>query len=303
MWQTIISIRRYGLRKIARRFIGVRKILTHARPLSNNILHFSSMILLSAFFVPCSIADTDDGIEAVSYPSADVILSFVQPGRVAEVIPAEGDAVTKDQILVRLDDSVERVRLDMLRAQSEVKSQIDASRATLEQRQLDLEKLKWAFERGASTDQEVAHASLDVRIAKLGLDIAEFEHKQSGRDYKAEKIRVDGMTMKSPIDGIVERIEVETGESVNSLQPVTRIVRIDPLWADVHVALQQAIEMKRDDEVQVIFPDAPDDPVTGRVAYVASVADAGSSTLRIRIEVPNENKRPAGQHIRVNLSK
>ena len=122
-----------------------------------------------------------NGIEAITSPSADVTLSFVQPGRIVQIVPKEGSTVTVGQVLVRQDDAYEQVRLEMLKARSENTSQLKASRATLDQTRLDLEKLEWALDRGASTAQEVAHASLDVKIAELGLEIAEFEQQQSKR--------------------------------------------------------------------------------------------------------------------------
>ena len=256
-------------------------------------------------FVFCATAATFQnanaqiGIEAITSPSADVTLSFVQPGRIVQIIPQEGSTVTAGQVLVRQDDAFEQVRLEILKAQSENTSQLAASEATLGQKRIDLEKIEWAFERGASTSQEVAHASLDVKIAELGLEIAEFEHQQHRREYIAEKTRIDSMTLKSPISGRVEEIEVEVGESVSSSAPVIRVVRIDPLWIDVHVPLDQAMTLEFGQTAQVIFPDDVENPASGKITFIAAVADAGSSTLKTRLEVSNESDRPAGQHVTI----
>ena len=39
----------------------------------------------------------------------------------------------------------------------------------------------------------------------------------------------------------------------------------------------------------------------GRIIFVAAVADAASGTLRVRIEVPNKARRPAGEHVLVTF--
>jgi RND family efflux transporter MFP subunit len=262
----------------------------------------TSFVFLAAVLCPSS-TDAQSGVEAITVPSADITLSFVQPGQIAEIPPKEGDSVKVGQVLVRQDDAVDQVRLEILEVQSESTSQLEASRATLGQKKIDLEKLEWAAERRAATEQEVAHATLDVRIAELGLEIAEFDHKQHGRQYLADKTRVDNMALKSPIDGRVEQLFAEVGESVSSAAPVVRVVQIDPLWIDVHVSLSQAMSLESGQTAQVVFPDDPENPVLSKIIFIAAVADAGSSTLRIRLEVSNESHRPAGQHVTILFGK
>jgi len=267
--------------------------------LENRKLYILVTCVFWATAVAFQSANAQIGIEAITVPSADVTLSFVQPGRIMEIIPKEGGVVAADEALVRLDDAVDQVRLEIMKAQSESSSQLEASKATLDQKKIDFEKLEWASERGASTPQEVAHAALDVRIAELGLEIAEFDHRQTLRQYHAEKARVDDMTLNSPITGSVEKISVEVGESVGSAAPVIRVVQIDPLWIDVHVALGQAMTLKSGQLAQVVFPDDPENPVSAKIIFIAAVADAGSSTLRTRLEVSNKSDRPAGQHVTI----
>jgi RND family efflux transporter MFP subunit len=244
------------------------------------------------------------GIAAITNPSADVTLSFVQPGRIAEVHIKEGDAVKTDQVLVRQDDAVEKARLAQLEADSTNTSDIEAGKASLAQKQVDLQKLETAAAREAATELEVEHARLDVKIAELSLDVAIFEHEQAVRKYEEAKLQIDRMSLKSPIDGSIEKVEVETGESVNALDSVVRIVKIDPLWIDVPVPLDRVPRLTGDGTVEVNFPGDRTEYVSlkGKIIFIAAVADAGSSTLRVRVEVPNKNKRSAGEHVRVVFS-
>lgn len=238
------------------------------------------------------------GVDAITTPSADITLSFVQPGRIAVILPKEGQTVKAGQAIVKQDDAVAQAQLEQTKALSENTTQIQASKASLDQKKIDYDKLKWAAERGAATELELAHAKLEVTIAEMSLKIAEFEHDQNVRKYKEEKINVENMTLKSPISGLIEKIDVEVGESVNGLEDAVRVVSIDPLWIDVHVPLRSAKNLKVQQEVNVLFQD-DDANAKGKIIFVAAVADAASSTLRTRIEVPNKNKRSAGEHVRV----
>jgi len=263
-------------------------------------------LLLGTVFVSILLGQpigySQTGIRAVTRPSADITLSFVQPGRIAEIRFAEGDKVNAGQSLAKLDDAAEQVQLAQLKAQSDNRTQIQASEASLAQKKVDLEKLEIAASRDAATPLEVQHARLDVRIAELSLDLARLEHDQAVRQYEEQKIRIENMRLESPIDGQIEKIHVEVGESANALEEAMQIVQIDPLWIDVPVPADDALGLKRDMVAQVAFPGANgSSSVEGKIIFVGAVIDAASGTLRARVEVPNPSRRPAGEHVLVTF--
>lgn len=261
---------------------------------------FFCAVFLAALTAP-SAAYSQTGTRAITRPSADITLSYVQPGRIAKVHFKEGDTVKAGQVLIQQDDTAEQVQLAQLRAQSENTTQVSAAKASLAQKKVDLEKLEKAAASNAATVLEVEHARLEVRIAELSLELAKFEHEQAARKYEEQRIRVENMRIKSPIDGRVEKVDVEIGESANALEAVIQVVRIDPLWIDVPVPLAEAIGLKNGMVARIQFPGAEPKVEEGRVIFVAAVADAASGTLRVRIEVPNESHRPAGEHVLVTF--
>jgi len=251
--------------------------------------------------LPIPTAVPPGGIRAITRPSADITQSFVQPGRIAHVPVKEGDAVRAGQVLVRMDDVAEQILLAQLEAQKEDLIQVRASEASLAQRKVDLAKLEKAAASNAATALEVEHARLNVTIAELALELARFEHEQAGRKYQEHKTRVEHMELKSPIDGRVEKIEVEVGECVNTTTEVIRVVQTDPLWIDVPVPLVQGLDLKIGGTARAAFGGSGKQARTeeGRIIFVAAVADAASGTLRVRLEVPNTTRRPAGEHVLV----
>lgn len=269
-------------------------------------MKYGVMLVLSVFLSGSALGaavpnDLGAAIRAITQPSADRSLSFVQPGRILEVLFKDGDKVKAGQMLVRLDDRAEQVQLAQLQAQSLDRTQILASEVSLAQKRVDLQKLEKAASYRAATELEVEHARLAVRVAELSKKLAEFEHEQNGRKYEEALIRAENMRLKTPISGTVEQISMEAGESVtvNSQEEVVRIVQTDPLWIDASLTIVRAAALKPGATVRVAFP-APDAGMReGTVIFIASVADAGSSTLKVRIEVPNKTGRPAGEHVQV----
>jgi len=253
-------------------------------------------------FLVCQAGYSQGGIRAITRPSADITLSFVQSGRIAAILLAEGAQVQGGQVLARLDDAAEQVQLAQLKAQSEDRTQVRASEASLAQKKVDLEKLEVAASREAATVLEVQHARLAVKIAELSLELAKLEHEQAKRKYEEQKIRVDNMQLKSPAAGWIEKIYMEVGESTSALEEAMQVVQIDPLWIDVPVPSAEAMGLKRGKEATVAFPGAGGSAnVKGKIIFVGAVVDAASGTLRVRVEVPNATRRPAGEHVLVTF--
>jgi RND family efflux transporter MFP subunit len=266
----------------------------------------ASIIFIIAIILP-SISlsgelKIESEISAFTVPSADVTLSFINPGRIDQVNVKVGSRVKARQILVKQDDDAEQAQLSIIKAQSEDTSQIEAAEASLDQKKVYLKKLKWAFEKVSATELEIEKAQLDVKIAELQLKIARFENNQNKKKYKEAKIRVDNMRLRSPIAGRVEKVDVEVGESIDGLADAVRIISTNPLWIDVPVPLELSKTLKRNQAVNVIFLDNTQKIVDGKIVFISSNADSASNTLMVRIEVPNSSDRPAGEHVNVSFS-
>lgn len=261
---------------------------------------FTTIVVL--FIAIVQVGWSNGGIPAITTPSADVTLSFLQPGQIDVIQSKEGQFVKKGDLILSQYDLAEQAQLAQIEAESQDVTKIRAAEATLAQKKMDLEKLEWANSRGAATELEVEHSKLDVKIAEFSLGLATLEHEQALRKYEEAKIRVENMRLRSPVDGYIEKLQVEKGESVQSLEGVVRIVKTDPLWIDVPVPLATANGLRIHDNASVIFPDPNAMELSGKVVFIGHAADAASSTLRVKVEVSNEVGRPSGEHILVSFS-
>lgn len=244
-------------------------------------------------------------LQGITAPNADITLSFVVAGQVSEVLIEAGMTVEKHQPLVRLFDEPEQIQARQLKMLSDDRTKILAAEAELDQRRVDLKKLQQAQAKGAASIWEVEHLYLSVRIAELALQSAKLEKEQYRRRYDHACSQLSRMHLLAPIAGLVEEVSVEAGESVGTLGPVLRIVQNDPLWIDVPVPMTRALYLKLGQAAWVTFPGdstAAADP-NGRVINISAVADAASETLRVRVEVPNSGRRPAGERVAVGFSR
>jgi RND family efflux transporter MFP subunit len=263
------------------------------------------IFLFCIVFVPLfpPVANSQQ-FEAVSKPSADIILSFVKPGRIYEVLCKEGDKVRTGKLLAKQEDRAELVRVKMLETQAADESKIKMTEAELLLKKKDLGKLEEALRKGAATEWETDHTRLDVEKTKIALERARLEHQQDIRRFEEASIEFDYLHLASPIDGYVEEVEIEAGESVQAFDSVMRVVQTDPLLIDVPIPVPLANQLMKDQAAIVIFPLANgqgDQAVEGKIENIASVAEAASNTLRVRIKVSNSQQRPAGERVIISF--
>jgi RND family efflux transporter MFP subunit len=249
-------------------------------------------------------------VEAITKPSGDVKLAFVHPGLIGRVLVKEGQTVEAGQVLMEQDDKVEQVQLEQLEAQAEDLTKVDYARAQLDQKKVYLKRIT-EVDPNATTPTEVEMAQLDVKVAELSLQLAQFTHTQEERKYREFQAQIERMRLRSPIPGKVEQVSLKEGEAADALAPILRVVSIDPLWIDAPVELSQARGLAVGASAQVEFPPSapaggvssgPAVSIDGKIIHIGAVAEAASNTLLVRVEAANPSARPAGERVEVTFS-
>jgi RND family efflux transporter MFP subunit len=240
------------------------------------------------------------GIRAFTAPSQEATLSMGirNAARIAKIPIKEGQAVKAGDLLVQLDDQAEQLNLRKLKAQADDQVQIKAAQAQLDQKKVDLVRTVQAFQNsGAATDLEVQHAKLEVTIAELSLELAGFKSQQDQLAYQETQAEVERMKMLAPFDGVVEKLAVHEGESVEPAKPILRLVRIQKLWIDVPVPCEIACDLQLGQEAKVVYRINQEPAGTGKIIHLASVAESASNTRLVRLELENSAGKPAGLHV------
>lgn len=250
---------------------------------------------LAAWLAIAPAGAAPEAVEAVTRPSIDITLSFLEAGKVERVHVKQGDRVTKGGWLVQLDAAPEIVRLEQLKGQAENLSKIKMAAAQQAQKSALLSHLNGL--QNAVSPLELSRAQLDASLASLTRDQENFEHAQAQLRYREAQIRIERLSLVSPIAGLVEELHVHHGQIVDRLEKVVRLVSVDPLWVDVATPLTEAKALQVGAPASVEFRDGT--VLAGKLVHIGAFADAGSDTLKVRIEAGNAAGRPAGEHVKV----
>ena len=256
--------------------------------------------------IPSAVAQDVGGLsfneKSFTKPSEERDLDFSAPGLVAEVTVKEGQAVKAGQLLARQDVSVETAnkRAYDIEAQSMVEEEY--AKKDVELKKVKHEKTVKLFNSKNATELEVREAQLEVERANASVMMATQKREIAAAQAATEQAKIDLKQIKSPIDGLVERLDTHVGEVATNQadRPAFRVVRNDPLWVDAHLPAAAASRLKKDETVQVRYV-AEDKWMDAKVLHLQPKVRPGSQTRMVRLELPNPEERPAGLEVYVKL--
>jgi RND family efflux transporter MFP subunit len=218
-------------------------------------------------------------------------LSFGITGTVTEVLVEEGNNVTKDEVLARLDAPSLESSVEMAELQVEItEEQVKAARAQYEIAQENLDEgVLGVSEDVLELQVDAAKASwgtakLNLEIAKLGLESAELNLE------KAEIV--------APFDGMVADVSITEGEEISATSLATPAISLVDtsdieMWGSIDEIDISIVELNQ--EANILLDALPDEEIKGRVAFIspigASLVGVVSYQTRITLESPDARLR------------
>jgi membrane fusion protein (multidrug efflux system) len=196
-------------------------------------------------------------------------------GRVAEIAFKEGQRATRGQLLIRLDDSVQKADFERARAN------LTLSRSKHE-RALDL------LAKGFISTQAKDEAENNLKVAQADAELA------AARLAKTE--------IRAPFGGIIGLRSVSVGDYVKEGQDIVNLEEVDPLKVDFRVPEVYLSQVKSGQVLQITMDALPDRTWPGQVYAINPLVDANGRAIAIRAQVPNaDGKLRPGMFARVRL--
>jgi RND family efflux transporter MFP subunit len=229
---------------------------------------------------------------------------FSDVGIVKEMLVKPGDVVKAGQVVATQDSDLEELEYESMKITAESTAKIDYAIADRDSKKLVRDRLQQAFDAGgAANGTELEEAKLALAQAEIQIKAAREEHGKNLADLAKQARKLEKMKMLSPIDGIVDKINVFPGEMADpgKQDGVLTIVCNKPLWVDVHVPTAQAAALKIGDDLPVAYENEPGKWFTGKIIVFSPEADAASNTQTVRLELANQEERPAGLWLNIRL--
>jgi len=234
-------------------------------------------LLVTLLLLPLSVsaAPIENGqLGCVLEPSMEVEVASQVPGVANSVYVDRGAKVSKGDSLVLLETSVEEAVVELANAKAKF-----AARKVERNKQLISQGLLSEHERDEIITEQYL-AAMEVREAEA---------------------RLTQRTIYSPINGVVVERNINAGEYVSS-EPVLKLVRLNPLYAEIVMQADYYGSIKRGMKAEIKLSGPMKGRYTGKVTIVDQMIDAASATFGVRVELPNPGfKVPAGLNCEVRF--
>lgn len=194
-------------------------------------------------------------------PSQELEFPAENSGRVIKVLVDEGDAVRVGQTLAIIKGD-------------QLSIEVQNTKASYQNALTNSQRYENAFKTGGVTKQQLDQAKLDLVNAKAKLDQANINYGDA--------------SIKSSINGIVNKRNIEPGSVVSPGTVLFELVNVSTLKLKTTVDESHIATLKVGSQVKIKASVYPDKEFKGKVTFIAPKADA-SLNFPIEVEVANNS--------------
>jgi RND family efflux transporter MFP subunit len=241
-------------------------------------------IFLGYFSMSVSAIPTE--LDCLIQPGMYVDLSSPIDTTVKEILVKPGDSVTKGQILVQLESSVESVRVMLAKMQANSTTEINDRKTQLKYIRLNNQRINNLYAKKSVSEFERDKSATELALAKLELEKARENAKIAKVNLELAQALLALKTLKSPIDGIVVDLYTQAGESVVD-RPIMKLAQINPLKVEL-IASTEYFGLIDQGMAVKIQPELPKNKhFEATVTVVDQLIDPASGTFTVRMALPN----------------
>ncbi len=191
-----------------------------------------------------------------AYTAAEVATVTAEvDGRVADIGVVDSQKVSRNEVLVVIDDT--DARLAMRQAQADLQraqAQVAAATADLERSGIDLTRREALVDSGSVSGDELTQVKNGASKARAALDAAHAAVALAQARVDKTKVDLGRTVIRSPVEGVVARRMVQLGERVQPSTPLVSVVPVKDIYVDANfkevqlsdVHPGQAVELESD---------------------------------------------------------
>ncbi|GJL81223.1 MAG: MexH family multidrug efflux RND transporter periplasmic adaptor subunit [marine bacterium B5-7] len=185
-----------------------------------------------------------------------------------------GQQVKTDDVLVQLDDAVDRAALNGLIA--------------------DQELARTQFVRASELAPRRA-------ISQSEVDETRFRYEGIQARVKEQRARLAKKTIRAPFDGVLGLRIVDIGEYLSPGDDIVQLRTLNPIFVDYSVPEREFSNVSEGQKISLKVPAYPDREFNGTITAIDSGIDEGTRSVRVRATVKNaDNALTPGMFAEVN---
>ncbi|WP_020533439.1 efflux RND transporter periplasmic adaptor subunit [Flexithrix dorotheae] len=197
----------------------------------------------------------------------------------------EGEEVRKGQALFRINS--EEYEAELAKQKANLESAIANAKAAA----LEVDRVKLLVEKNVISNSELEVAKAKHSAAKARIDEARSAHSNAA-------IRLSYTYLKSPFDGIIDRIPLKPGSLINSGELLTKISDNSQVYAYFNVSESEYLNYQKNlasgvdgnKVVRLTLADGTVYPYPGKIETMEGEINSSTGTIAFRAIFPNPDK-------------
>ncbi|MBM7622618.1 efflux RND transporter periplasmic adaptor subunit [Sporohalobacter salinus] len=196
-------------------------------------------------------------------------------GVVREIKFEENDQVKEGQLLLKLDQAIEKAELE------KAEGNLEVARARLDNARKNFKRIKSLYEKNVTSKSE-------YDSTKSKYEVARAQVKQAKAALNSAETKLNKTTIESPIKGVIAQKKIELGEMATTGKPVAEIVQLRPLEFEGSISTTDLTKVDVGQKVTVAVDSYPKQTFIGEISKVASTVDPSNRGLKVTVEVANK---------------
>jgi RND family efflux transporter MFP subunit len=259
----------------------------------------SFLLATAILFLFGSVASAQ--FEGFTEPYRVVELASDENGIVETVTVREGDHVSAGDVLVILNNDLQRVQMELATHLATSQSGYEASKQAYDKRKQVFEQVAKMRDKGFVNENELLRAEMEMSIAWAKLKTSEDELIARQIEARRAEIQFNSRHVKAPFDGIVSKVHRQKGEYVSPINAdILTLIDDSQLYAVFNIPSSQLKDFTVGREVALILEHGG--TVTGQVDSIGLLVDSRSGTVEIKVLVNNAGRKfRAGESCTLNI--
>ncbi len=192
---------------------------------------------------------TDD-----AYTAADVALVTAEvPGPVAKVSVVDSQRVKRGDILVEIDDTDAKLALRQAQADlARTEAQLAAATSDTQRSSIDLLRREALVHSGSVSADELTHVTNEARDARAARNAARAAVALARARVDQAKVDLARTVIRSPVDGVIARRQVQLGERVEPSTPLMSVVPVRQMYVNANFKEVQLKSVRPGQKVDLV---------------------------------------------------
>ncbi|MFW9080032.1 efflux RND transporter periplasmic adaptor subunit [Pseudomonas sp. P2757] len=194
--------------------------------------------------VQVSRGDIESSVTALGtlQPRRYVDVGAQASGQIQKIHVEVGDVVKEGQLLVEIDPSTQKAKLDAGQFSIEnLKAQLQEQKAQHELAQQKYQRQQNLAAGGATREEDVQTARAELKATQARIDMFQAQIRQAQASLRSDQAELGYTRIYAPMAGTVVNIDAREGQTLNAQQQtplILRIAKLSPMtvWAEVSEA-------------------------------------------------------------------